>query len=87
MRFKDRTLYFLVNFLLGVAWATAFLGATSTFLSYYQLSFYYAIVALVVGALPGLFIVLLLEHFITSKEKSFELRKQTKLLEKLLEKD
>ena len=87
MRLKDKILYFVVNFLLGVAWATVFLGAISTFLAYYQESFYYSIVAFLIGALPGLAIVLLLEHFIVSQENYLELTKQTKLLEKLLEKE
>jgi hypothetical protein len=37
-----------------------------------------------VGAVPGLAAVLLLEHIITSKEKLYELKKQTRLLQKLL---
>ncbi len=87
MRLKDKILYFVVNFLLGVAWATAFLGAIYSFLAYYQESFFYSIVAFLIGALPGLAIVLLLEHFIVSQENYLELTKQTKLLEKLLEKE
>jgi hypothetical protein len=87
MRLKDRSLSFVVNFLLGVAWATAFIGAISAFLSIYGQSFLFAIVSLFVGALPGMIGVLLIEHFITSKEKHLELQKQTKLLELLLQKE
>lgn len=84
MRLKDRSLGFVVNFLLGVAWASVLIGAVTSFLSFYQTSFFFAIVSAFVGALPGLVAVLLLEHIITNKEKHLELKKQTKLLEQIL---
>ena len=84
MRLKDRSLGFVVNFLLGVAWASVLIGAVSFFLSFYQTSLFFAIVSAFVGALPGLIAVLLLEYFITNKEKYLELTKQTKLLEQIL---
>jgi len=87
MRLKDRSLSFVVNFLLGVAWATAFIGAVSTFLSYYSESFLFALISAVVASLPEMIADLLIEHFITSKEKHLELQKQTKLLEQLIEKE
>lgn len=87
MRLKDRSLSFVVNFLLGVAWAAAFIGAVSAFLSSYSESFFFALISAVVSAIPGMIGVLLIEHFITSKEKHFELEKQTKLLEQLTQKE
>lgn len=84
MRLKDKSLSFVVNFLLGVAWATAFVGAVSAFLSNYLDSFLFAIIFAFVASLPGMIGVLLLEHFITSKEKHLELQKQTKLLRELI---
>ncbi len=84
MRLKDRSLGFVVNFLLGVAWAAVLIGAVSSFLSFYQTSFFFAIVSSLAGALPGMVAVLLLEHIITNKEKYLELKKQTKLLEEIL---
>ena len=83
MRLKDTSLSFVVNFLLGVAWAAAFIGAVSAFLSTYSDSILFAIISAVIAALPGMIGVLFIEHFITSKEKHFELKKQTKLLEQL----
>lgn len=83
MRLKDRSLGFVVNFLLGVAWAIAFIGAISTFFSYYSESFFFALISAFIAALPGLIGILLLEHMITSKEKYLELQKQTLLLEKI----
>jgi len=86
MRLQDRSLGFVVNFLLGVAWASVLIGAVSSFLSFYQNNLFFAIVSALVGALPGLVAVLLLEHIITNKEKHLELKKQTKLLQKILDK-
>ncbi len=84
MRLEDKALGFVVNFLLGVAWAIMFIGAITSFLSSYQNNFFFAFVYAMIGALPGLIGVLLLEHIITNKEKYLELKKQTKLLEKIL---
>jgi len=84
MRLKDKPLSFVVNFLLGVAWATAFIGAISSFFSFYQDSLLWALLSTFIGALPGMIAILLLEHFITSKEKHLELQVQTDLLKQLL---
>jgi RsiW-degrading membrane proteinase PrsW (M82 family) len=84
MRLENKTLGFVINFLLGVAWAFMLIGAVTSFLSFYQNSFFFAVISALVGALPGLIAVLFLEHIITNKEQYSELKKQTKLLEKLL---
>jgi len=86
MRLENKTLAFVINFLLGIAWAAVLIGAVTSFLSFYQSSFFFAVVSAFVGALPGLLAVLLLEHIITNKEKHLELKKQTKLLEQILRK-
>jgi len=85
MRLKDRSLSFVINFLLGVAWATVFIGAVSAFLSFYSQSFLFALIVAVIAMLPGMVGVLLLEYFIVSRDKYFELKKQTALLHKILE--
>ena len=84
MRLQNGPLSFVVNFLLGVAWAAALLGAITSFLAFYPENFLLAIVSAFLGALPGMISVLLLEHIITAKERHLELKKQTALLEKLL---
>lgn len=84
MRLQNGPLSFVVNFLLGVAWAAVLLGAVTSFLAFYHDSFFLAFISAFIGALPGLVSVLLLEHIITGKENHFELKKQTALLEKLL---
>lgn len=87
MRFKDKTFNFVVNFLLGVAWATVFLGFITSFLSTYHSSIPLAIVYGAIAMLPGMIGVLLLEHTITHRQTYEELQKQTKLLERLLADD
>ncbi len=84
MRLQNRALSFVINFLLGVSWAAVILGASTSFLAFYEDSFFIAIVSAFIGALPGMVAVLLLEHIITNKEKHLELKKQTLLLEKIL---
>jgi len=84
MRLENKTLGFVINFLLGVAWAAVLIGAVTSFLSFYHNSFFFAVISALVGALPGLIAVLFLEHIITNKEQYLELKKQTKLLEELL---
>ena len=84
MRLEDKYLSFVVNFLLGVAWASVIIGAVTSFLSFYHDSFLQALVSAFVGSMPGIVAVLLLEVIITIKEKHLELKKQTKLLEELL---
>jgi hypothetical protein len=84
MRLTDRTLGFVINLLLGAAWAFVLIGAVSSFFSFYHTSILFAVVSGLIGALPGMVAILLLEHIITSKEKLVELKKQTFLLEKIL---
>jgi len=85
MRLKDSSLGFIVNFLLGVAWAAVLIGAITSFLSFYSTSLLFAIVSSFIGALPGLISILLLEYIITNKEKHEELKKQTRLLQQILD--
>ena len=84
MRLNDKPLGFVINFLLGAAWAFVLIGAVTSFFASYQNSFFFALISAVLGALPGLVGVLVLEHIITNKENHEELKKQTKLLQKLL---
>lgn len=84
MRLENKALGFIINFLLGIAWAAVLLGAATTFLSFYNIDLVLAFLGLFIGALPGIIAIVLLEHIITTKESYAELKKQTKLLEKLL---
>jgi hypothetical protein len=83
MRLGNKPLGFIVSLLLGVAWASLFLAAFTAFYSFYEETFFYALVSAFIAALPGLVSILGLEYFITNKEKLEELKKQTLLLEQL----
>jgi uncharacterized membrane protein YeaQ/YmgE (transglycosylase-associated protein family) len=85
MRLREKPLGFIINFLLGVAWAFLLIGATTSFFAFYSDNLFSALISACIGALPGMVAILLLEYIITSKEKYEELKKQTKLLEQLLE--
>lgn len=84
MRLQNGPLSFVVSFLLGVAWASVLLGAVTSFLSFYQISIFLGVVSAVIGVLPGMVLIVVLEHVITAKERYLELKKQTALLEELL---
>lgn len=87
MRLQGFLLNFVLNFLLGVAWGAVvfggFLFSYSFYLNYDDISF--TIMSVIIGMLPGLIAVVLIEHLITSKEKLAELKKQSLFLEKLLQ--
>ncbi|MCB4743290.1 MAG: hypothetical protein LGB07_01530 [Sulfurovum sp.] len=86
MRFKSKTLHFIINFLLGVSWATMLTGMLTAFLAFYENSLFFAIISALMSAIPGLLGILLLEYFIINKEKLEEIKKQTELLKRLVEK-
>ena len=85
MRLEYKPLGFIINFLLGVAWAFVLIGAVTSFLAFYSTNLFFAIISAFIGTLPGLIGILLLEHIITNKEKYEELKKQTQLLEELVD--
>lgn len=85
MKLQPSTLSRVINFLLGVAWASVLLGTLYIFLSYYRLSLVDAIFLSFLGSLPGLFFVVILEYLIIGLQHYEETKRQTKLLEELLE--
>lgn len=76
----------LINFLLGASWAISFLGGTYLAFIFSPLGIFYILFAFLIGMLPGAFFVLLIEYFLLHQEKLDELKKQTKLLEELVDK-
>jgi len=86
MKLSTPFLSHLVNFLLGASWAFAFMGATTLFFLLFHIGFFYSLIGSLLGALPGLFFVLLIEYFLMRQEKLEELKKHTKLLEELVNK-
>jgi len=85
MRLKERTIGFIVNFLLGVAWASVLIGAITSFLSNLSNGFFVALVFGLIGMVPGAVAVVLLEHFFTVKAHYYEAQKQTALLREIKE--
>jgi hypothetical protein len=86
MKLSTPLLSYLGNFLLGASWAFTFLGAFTLFFIFLQIGIFYSILGTLLGALPGLFLILLLEYFLMREEKLNELKKQTRLLEELVAK-
>jgi len=86
MRLSSPVLSILINILLGASWAFALLGAATLFFLLIHVGFFYSFIGSFLGALPGLFMVLLIEYFLMREEKLNELKKQTKLLEELVAK-
>ena len=86
MRLSSPLLSLLINFLLGASWAFALLGAATLFFLFLEIGIFYALFTAFLAAIPGLFMVLLIEYFLMREEKLNELKKQTKLLEELVAK-
>jgi len=87
MRLQISTLAKLISFLLGVAWAFVLLGVALTFFSYFRFSIVDAILFSFLGAIPGLLFVVLLEYILVSLQRFEEMKKQTKLLEELVDRN
>ncbi len=83
MRLKSRTLSLLISFLLGAFWAFALLGALSALLRNLHEGILYAVASMIVWVLPGLFGVVLMEYLLAGFERNDEIRRQTRLLEKI----
>ena len=85
MRLEISTLARLVSFLLGVAWAIVLVGISFSFLSYFRLSIVDAFLMSFFGAMPGLIMVVLLEYVLIGMQRYEEMKRQTKLLEEIVE--
>ena len=72
--------------MLGVAWAIVLVGVVSAFASFVKINLLFGIVSMILGAVPGLLMVLFLEYFILQSKKLNEMQKQTELLGKIVEK-
>jgi len=84
MRLSSKTLTVLLNILLGSSWALAFIGALNAILHHAVNGWLYAIASAMIWALPGLLGVVLLEYLFRAFDRYDELRKQTRLLEEIL---
>lgn len=76
----------LVSFLQGASWATVVIGAYLFFTLFYPFGLIVALIGAFFGATIGLFMVIFFEMAHTQEKALEEQKKQTVLLEKLLEK-
>jgi len=84
-KLKNRQSFFekLLSLLQGAAWALVAVGSTSFFISLYHLGLFLALLGAFIGALLGLFFVVIFEIAQLQIDKLKEMKKQTLLLEKL----
>ncbi len=75
----------LLSLLQGAAWALAVVGAVIFFINLYHIGIITALLGAFLGSLIGLFFVVLFEMAQIQLDTLGEVKKQTKLLEKLLE--
>ncbi len=77
--------YKILSFLLGASWAIVLFGALITFKIFLFLGFPLALFFTIVYIIISLFIVLLIDALAVNKERLYEAKQQTKLLEKILQ--
>jgi hypothetical protein len=83
MRLKKSTLSSLISFLLGAGWGIALIGALSMFFSFIHTNFFIALISTVIGAVPGLLIVVFLEYMLLKSETLSQMKRQTHILEEI----
>lgn len=76
----------LIGFLTGVSWALVIILFLKLFFSFLPFGIFYALLAGSLGFVVGLFLVVIVELFSLQIEKTKEIKKQTKLLEDILNK-
>jgi hypothetical protein len=83
MRLKKTTLSSLISFLLGAGWGITLIGAVSMFFSFLHVSIFLALLSAILGALPGMILVVFLEYLLLKSEMLAEMKRHTQLLEKI----
>ncbi|WP_455755780.1 hypothetical protein [Sulfurimonas sp.] len=73
----------IISFLLGASWAIVFFGALITFKSFLFLGLGLSLFITLLYILVSLFMILGLDAFAINRQKLVEMKKQTKLLEKI----
>jgi hypothetical protein len=76
----------IVSFLLGASWAIVLFGALITFQLFYFLGLSLALFITITFVVVSLFLILALDAFSINREKFYEIKKQTELLEKIYSK-
>jgi len=83
MRLSNKTLSLFLNLLTGSAWALVAIGALSALTRTWHIGIFHALVSAFLWALPGLFLVVLLEYIHRGLERNEELRRQGELLRRI----
>lgn len=84
---KKRTFYErLISLLQGVSWGLVFVGGMLFFTAFQPFGLFIALSGAFIGSLGGLLFVVVFEIAHQQIEKLDEIKKQTKLLEQLVEK-
>ncbi|MEK6659826.1 MAG: hypothetical protein AABY36_09120 [Campylobacterota bacterium] len=76
----------IISFLLGASWAIVVFGAFITFQLFFFLGFSLALFITIVFIVISFFLILVLDAFRVNREKLYESKKQTELLEKIYSK-
>ncbi|WP_304546253.1 hypothetical protein [Sulfurimonas microaerophilic] len=76
----------VISFLLGASWGIILLGALALFSILFSFGFTIAFLFTLLYIIVSLFLVLVLDALLVNKQRLKEAKKQTELLEKLLEK-
>ena len=82
---KEGTFTRLLHLLLGASWAFVLLGAWLTFRSFVVFGFSTAVFFTFIYIFFALFIILALDSFATNKKRLQEAKKQTEILESILQ--
>lgn len=77
----------IVSFLLGASWAIVIFGALITFQIFFFLGLSLALFITIAFIVISLFLILALDAFAINREKYYEMKKQSELLEKIHSKD
>ncbi len=77
----------ITSFLLGASWAIIIFGSIIIFNLFLFLGFALSLFITVTFVVFSMFLILALDYFVINRQKFYELQKQTKLLEKLYDKD
>ncbi len=83
MRLNSKFLALIINFFLGFFWALALLGGAWGLVSNFHIGLFYALSSVILWSVPGVFGVLVVEVFLSSLERTQELKEHTKLLKKI----
>jgi len=86
MKLRYMSLNFVVNFLIGISWGYIIVVILTSFPYIFEYSIYTSLLSIIISILPSLISILFLEYFLMSKEKIIELKKQTTLLQQLVDK-